>query len=158
MCLILLFVSSGCDDFFAKPKSNDTSFTIVSVMNNNIENQKLSLTEEQYEELLVMENILSVCDYSLAEKATLNAELNETVLIFEVTAEDGTKAFFEVFINVLSTKLSIGIEKILDVAVVNKELVLSTNKYTELLKIEDLLSVCEYSLEGYGNVEYSMGR
>ena len=156
MCLILLFVSSGCDDFFAKPKSNDTSFTIVSVMNNNIENQKLSLTEEQYEELLVMENILSVCDYSLAEKATLNAELNETVLIFEVTAEDGTKAFFEVFINVLSTKLSIGIEKILDVAVVNKELVLSTNKYTELLKIEDLLSVCEYSLEGYGNVEVQL--
>ena len=163
--LAMLFVLIGCllfsctipnDNPTPDHLSNDTTLNLESINGVAVSNGKVVLTTDQYQEILSTQNLKTICEYSLAEKASVQISLDDKLLTFKVTAEDGTEAASSVELVVLSNDVALNVGKVNGVDVRDKKATLTTAQYLELTNTQDLMSICEYSLADKASLQIAL--
>ena len=155
---ILCTFTFGCEDFFKEPITNDEphTFTVLSILDQTVNNQEVYLNEEQYVTLSESENINELCEYELSPNGTVQIILHTDSLVFDVTYEDNTIDSVTVIINILSNDTSLTINKINHVDVVDNSITLTTMQYQNLLTISNLKEACDFTLAVDAKLEVSL--
>jgi len=71
--------------------SNDASFAVTKLQGVEIVDGDATITQQQHMALADNRDKMTLCEYTLAEKASVVARLDDKVLTFTVTSEDGTE-------------------------------------------------------------------
>ena len=109
--------------------SSDTSLTVESVCDENIENGAATLTTAQYEALSAAQDKAELCEYTLATGADVVVTLDGKTLTFAVTAEDGTQKTYSVTLTVLSNDISFVLHDVCGAPVIGDSITMTEEQY-----------------------------
>ncbi len=135
--------------------SSDVEITVVSVCGKEVEFDSITFTTAEYIQFLDCQDVKSQCEYQLSEGATVEVVIQEYVISFCVTAEDGTENVYQIQLNVLSNDTSLEVKSVNEVEAEENLVVLSAEKWLALAEANDVTSLvdvvvadkAEYSVE-----------
>ena len=136
--------------------SNDVEFNVSKINGVNVEGGKATLTTAQYQALTNTQSLKDLCEYTLADKATCEVTLDGKILVFAITAEDGTKVTTTIELIVLSNDVAFSVSKINGVNVEGGKATLTTTQYHALTNAQSLKDLCEYTLANKATCEATL--
>lgn len=131
-------------------------FTVTAVAGVEVKDSCVTLTQSQYDALLLSPE--KNCEYKLSNgvQAVISVEGNQ--LIFDLTSPSGTTARYVITLTVLSNRTDINIKTIYNKQVVDGKVTLSESEYASLLNLEDYTSVCDYQSSDGSTVQISFDK
>ncbi|MBS6441160.1 MAG: hypothetical protein KH380_02035 [Coprobacillus sp.] len=131
-------------------------FTVTAVAGVEVKDSCVTLTQSQYDALLLSPE--KNCEYKLSNgvQAVISVEGNQ--LIFDLTSPSGTTARYVITLTVLSNRTDINIKTIYNKQVVDGKVTLSESEYASLLNLQDYDSVCDYQSSDGSTVQISFDK
>lgn len=135
-------ISSSSSSSSSVSLSSDKSLTVTEIFGVEVINNQITVSTAVWNQIK-SGDIKANCEYQLAEKASLNVNLDQTnkTIIFEVTAEDLSKASINICVIVLSNDTSIEVSKVCGQTVINSLVTLSVEQWITLSQTENLSSL-----------------
>lgn len=123
------------------------NFTITSVVGVEVKDHCVTLTQAQYDALLLSPEIN--CEYNLSSGVTAEISVSGNQLVFDLTSPTGNKGKYIVTLIILSNLADIQVETIYNKQVVDGKITLNESEYASFLQLETYEDVCDYqSSEG----------
>ena len=131
-------------------------FKVTTVAGVEVKNDCVTLTQAQYDALVLSpkEN----CEYTLSNEVEATLSVKENQLIFDLTSSSGTTAKYISTLNVLSNKADIDIKTVCNKKVIDGKVIFTESEYATFLNLQDYDSVCEYQSSDGSTVQINFDK
>ncbi len=131
-------------------------FKVTTVAGVEVKNDCVTLTQAQYDALVLSpkEN----CEYTLSNEVEATLSVKENQLIFDLTSSSGTTAKYIITLNVLSNKADIDIKTVCNKKVIDGKVIFTESEYATFLNLQDYDSVCEYQSSDGSTVQINFDK
>ncbi len=123
--------------------SSDVEITVTKVFGKEVVSDGITLTTAEYIQLLGCQDVKEQCEYQLSAGATVEVVVQDEVVIFNVTAEDGTENVYQIHIDVLSDDTSLEVNSVNGVEAGENSVVLSAEKWLNLAEAQDVSALVD---------------
>lgn len=131
-------------------------FKVTTVAGVEVKNDCVTLTQAQYDALVLSpkEN----CEYTLSNEVEATLSVKENQLIFDLTSSSGNTAKYIITLNVLSNKADIDIKTVCNKKVIDGKVIFTESEYATFLNLQDYDSVCEYQSSDGSTVQINFDK
>lgn len=131
-------------------------FKVTTVAGVEVKNDCVTLTQAQYDALILSpkEN----CEYTLSNEVEATLSVKENQLIFDLTSSSGNTAKYIITLNVLSNKADIDIKTVCNKKVIDGKVTFTESEYATFLNLQDYDSVCEYQSSDGSTVQINFDK
>ena len=131
-------------------------FKVTTVAGVEVKNDCVTLTQAQYDALVLSpkEN----CEYTISSEVEATLSVKENQLIFDLTSSSGNTAKYIITLNVLSNKADIDIKTVCNKKVIDGKVTFTESEYATFLNLQDYDSVCEYQSSDGSTVQINFDK
>ena len=131
-------------------------FKVTTVAGVEVKNDCVTLTQAQYDALVLSpkEN----CEYTISNEVEATLSVKENQLIFDLTSSSGNTAKYIITLKVLSNKADIDIKTVCNKKVIDGKVIFTESEYATFLNLQDYDSVCEYQSSDGSTVQINFDK